>query len=136
MRRIPLILGLVLITGLIIHDLYEFVVTNEGIRYFSSEPIRLAYVVLLGVAGGIVAFGISRLSPESQRNLKLFALGVFGLFLIGGAVFTGYLFWLLRTAPIIYDGAAWGWVLAGFISAALAAGVVSWEFSRVWTQAR
>jgi len=56
MRRIPLILGLVLITGLIIHDIYEFFVTNEGIRYFSSEPKRLLYVMLLGVAGGIVAF--------------------------------------------------------------------------------
>lgn len=135
MRRIPLILGLVLITGLIIHDIYEFVVTNEGIRYFSSEPIRLAYVVLLGVTSGIVAFGISRLSPDSQRNLKLFALGGFGIFLIGGAVYMGYLFYSLRTAPIVYDGAAWGWLLAGFISATLAAVVVSREFTRVWRQA-
>ena len=135
MRRIPIILGLVLITGLIIHDIYEFVVTNEGIRYYSSEPIRLACVVLLGVTGGIVAFGISRLSPDSQRNVKLFVLGGFGLFLIGGAVFMGYLFYSLRTAPLVYDSAVWGWVLAGCISAALAAGVVSWEFTRVWRQA-
>ena len=135
MGRIPLIFGLVLIIGLIIHDIYEFVVTNEGIRYFSSEPIRLAYVVLLGVMGGIIALGISRLSPDSQRNLKLFALGGFGLFLIGGAVFMGYLFYSLRTAPTVHDGTAWGWVLAGFISAALAAVVVSCEFNRVWRQA-
>ena len=52
MRPVPLILGLVLITGLIIHDVYEFFVTNEGIRYFSSEPQRLLNVTLLGVVGG------------------------------------------------------------------------------------
>jgi hypothetical protein len=136
MRRIPLILGLVLITGLIIQGIYEFVVTNEGIRYFLSAPMRLVYAVLLGVAGGIVAFGVSRLSPASQRNVKLLALGGFGLFLVGGAVFTGYLFYSLRTTPMVYDGADWGWVLAGFISAALTAGVVSWEFTRVWRQTR
>ncbi len=135
MRRLPLIFGLTLIVAMTGWELYDFYVTNEGIRYFSSEPIRLAYVVLLGVTGGIVTFGISRLSSTSQLNLKLFALGGFGLFLIGGAVFMGYLFYSLRTAPIVYDGAGWGWVLAGFISAALAAGVVSWEFTRVWRQA-
>ncbi len=136
MRRFPLIFGLVLITALIIHDLYEFIVTNEGIRYFSSEPIRLAYVALLGVVGGMIAFGISRLSPASQRNLKLFALGGFGFFLIGGAVFVGYLFYSLQTAPSVYDGATIGWVFAGFSAAAVAAGVVLWEFARVWRQTR
>ncbi|HOC57188.1 MAG TPA: hypothetical protein PKI20_16335 [Verrucomicrobiota bacterium] len=52
MRRIPLILGLMLITGMLIQDIYEFFVTNEGIHHFSSKPSRLLYVMLLGVAGG------------------------------------------------------------------------------------
>ena len=52
-------MGKVKVLSLIMHEPYEFIVTNEGIRYFSSEPIRLAYVVLLGVGGAIVAFGIS-----------------------------------------------------------------------------
>lgn len=121
-----------MITGLIIYEINEFIFTNQGIRYFSSEPIRLAYVVLPGVTGGIVAFGISRLSPDSQRQLKLLAFGGFGLLLTGGAVFLGYLLYFLRTAPIVSEGAAWGWVLGGFISAVLAAGVVLWEFTRVW----
>jgi len=68
MRRIPLILGLVLITGLIIHDVYDFFVTNEGLAYFSAKPTRLLYVMLLGVAGGLVAFGISRLSPPRSAT--------------------------------------------------------------------
>ena len=101
MRRVPLILGLVLIAALIIHDIYEFFVTNEGIRYFSSEPRRLPYVVLLGIAGGIVAFGISRFSPASQRKLKLTALGGFGVLLVGALTFFGYVSYLLAIAPLI-----------------------------------
>jgi hypothetical protein len=84
MRRIALIVGLVLITGLIIHEIYEFFVTNEGVRYFASEPRQLWHLVLLGVAGGGVAFGISRLSPGLQRTLKLATLGTFGTCVLGG----------------------------------------------------
>jgi hypothetical protein len=62
MRRLPLILGLALIVALTIWEIYDFFVTNEGVRYFSSEPGRLVYVVLLALAGGLVAFAISRLS--------------------------------------------------------------------------
>jgi len=136
MRRISLVLGLVLLTGMGIHNIFEFVVINDGIHYFSSEPIRLVYGVLLGVAVGIVALGISRLSPDVQRNLKLFALGGFGLFLFGGAVFTGSLCYSMWTAPLLYDGASLSWVLVGFISAALAAGVVSWQFTCVRKQSQ
>jgi hypothetical protein len=134
MRRIPLIGGLVLISGLIVQGIYDFAVTNEGIRYFLSEPMRLAYVMLLGVSGGIVALSVSRSSSTSQRNLKLLALGGFGIFLIGGTAFMAYLFHSLRTAPVVYEGAASGWIFAGFISAALAGCLVSWEFARVWRQ--
>ena len=135
MRPVPLILGLVLITALIIHDVYEFFVTNEGIRYFSSEPRRLLYVMLLGVAGGIIAFGISRFSPASQRKLKLAALGGFGAFLIGALAFFGYLFYLLAAAAP-KDTRMWGWIAAAFFSAAAAAGLVWLEFRQVWRQTR
>ena len=136
MRRMPLILGLVLITGLIIHDIYEFFVTNEGIRYFSSEPRRLLYVMLLGVVGGIVAFGISRLSPTSQRSLKLTALGGFGIFLVGAIAFFGYLLCLLGAGPIAWGAGMWGCIAAGFVSVAVTAWVVWLEFRQVWRQTR
>lgn len=137
MRRIPLILGLVLITGLIIHDVYEFFVTNEGLHYFSSKPTRLLYVMLLGVAGGLVAFGISRLSPTSQRNLKLVALGGFGGLLVVAVAFIGYLFYHLAVAGQ-QDALSWVWIcwVVAFIPMALATGVVWLEFRRVWRQTR
>ena len=135
MRRIPLIVGLVLISGLIIHDIYEFFVTNEGIRYFSSEPSRLLYVMLLGLGGGIVAFGISRWSPASQRGLKLVALGGFGGLLVAAAAFFAYLSCLLVAAPLI-EAHLWGWIAAAFCAVAIAAVLVWLEFRQVWRQTR
>lgn len=135
MRRIPLILGLVLIAALFVRDVYEFFVTNEGIRYYSSEPRRLLYVMFLGIAGGMVAFGISRFSPTSQRKLKLVALGGFGVFLVGALVFFGCLFHLLAVAAL-KDTQLWGWIAVAFFSVAVAAGLVWLEFRQVWRQTR
>lgn len=134
MRRIP-ILGLVLITGLIIHDIYEFFVTNEGIGYFSSKPTRLLLVMLLGLVGGVVALGISRLSPESQRGLKLIALGGFGSVLVAAVVFFGHLLYLLASSPL-KEAQLWGWIIAALGSAAAASVLVWIEFRQIWRQTR
>jgi hypothetical protein len=130
MRRLPLILGLTLIVAMTVWELYDFFVTNEGVRYFSSEPRRLVLVVLLGLAGGVVAFGISRLSPGSQRTLKLTALGTFGTVLLFALGFFGYS--LARLAPMVSEGGAWGWMAAAFIAFAVLAILVWFEFRQVW----
>ena len=135
MRRIPLILGLVLIAGMIARDIYEFFVTNEGIAYFSSKPNRLLYVMLLGVGGGVVAFGISRLSPKSQSNLKLLALGGFGSVLVVAVAFFGHLLCRLAVAPLI-EAPLWGWIIAAFCSMAVAAVFIWLEFRQVWRRTR
>lgn len=131
MRRIPLIVGLALIAGLIIRDIYEFLVTNEGVRYFSSAPRRLLYVLLLGIGGGIVAFVISRLSPASQRSLKLLALGGFGCLLVAATGFFGYLLCSLPAAPL--TEAHLGWSIAAVFCSMAAVAVLVWlEFRQVW----
>lgn len=135
MRRIPLILGLALIVGLIIRDIYEFFVTNEGVRYFSSAPRRLLYVLLLGIGGGIVALVISRLSPASQRRLKLVALGGFGCLLLAATSFFAYVLCSLPAAPLT-EAHLRGAVAAVFCSIAAVAVLVWLEFRQVWRQAK
>jgi hypothetical protein len=134
MRRISLILGLVLITVLIIHDLYEFFVTNQGLSYFSSEPRRLLYVVLLAVSGGVVALGISRLSPGSQRTLKLAALGTFGAAIV--SVLGLFAYHLARLLPMMREAGVWGLIAAAlvFLSFSVVAVLVWLEFRQVWRQ--
>jgi H+/Cl- antiporter ClcA len=130
MRRLPLILGLALIVAMTIREVYEFLVTNEGVRYFSSEPKRLLYVILLGAVGGLVALWISRLSPGFQRRLKLAALGAFGVFLTGGLAFFGLV--IATTAPVVREAGMFWWVIAGLLGMSIAAGLVWLEFRQEW----
>jgi hypothetical protein len=129
MRRIPLIVAYILILCMIVKDIYEFFVTNEGIRYY-SEPRRIFYVLVLGVIGGTTAFGISRISKRSQRNLKLTVLGTFGVFLAVAAGF--FAVQLSKVATVLPElGMLWMGLIAGF---ALMAGIVGLEFRSVWRQ--
>ncbi len=130
MRRAALILALVLITSAIIHDICEFVAVNDGIRYFSSEPQRLLYVVLLSLLGGGVAYGIGRLSSNSQRTLKLAALGTFGTVLL--VVLSLFAYLLARFAPMVSEAGMWGWVTAAFLSCSFIVVVVWVEFRKAW----
>jgi hypothetical protein len=132
MRRLSLIFGLVLIAALTVHEVYEFLVTNEGIRYFSSQPRRLLYVMMLGVAGGIVACGISRLSPGSQRKLKLTTLGAIGTILPGAFGCLGFV--LTWAAPMVTESGMWGWMAAALVLFAVLGGLVWLEFRQVWRQ--
>jgi hypothetical protein len=132
MRRLPLILGLTLIVAMTIWEVYDFFVTNEGVRYFLSEPRRLVAVLLLSLAGGAVAFGFSRLSPGSLRTLKLAALGTFGTVLLLALGLFAYS--LSRFAPMVSEGGAWGWMAGVFISFAVLAMLVWSEFRQVWRQ--
>jgi hypothetical protein len=133
MRRLPLILGLTLIVAMTVWEVYGFFVTNEGIRYFSSEPRRLVPVMLLGLAGGIVAFGISRLSPGSQRTLKLTALGTCGTVLLCGLGFFAYS--LICSAPMVSEAGTWGWMAAAFVSFVVLGILVWFEFRQVCRRA-
>lgn len=135
MRRLPLVLGLLLIVAMTALEVYDFFVTNEGVRYFSSQPRRSVYVMLFGVAGAIVAFGISRVSPDSQRKLKLAVLAGFGAlltFLTAALAFSACL--LAWAGPTVTESGIWGWMVADFLLLPVAVTLVWWEFRQVWRQ--
>ena len=130
MRRLPFILGLALIVAMTIREVYDFLVTNEGVRYFSSDPRRLLYVILLGVGGGLSTLWISGLSPGFRRRLKLAALGAFGVFLTGGLAF--FCFVITTTAPMARETGRFWWMIAGLLGMCFAVGLVWWEFYHEW----
>lgn len=127
MRRLLLILVPSLFVAMIAWELYDFLVTNNGVRYYSSEPRRLVVVVLLSIAAGIVAFGISRLSPGSQRSLKLATLGTLGIFLLCALGLSAC--FLVRADPMVGQRGIWVWVVVGF---AVTAVLVGLEFRHAW----
>ena len=79
--------------------IYDFV-SNDGVHYFSDQPHRLSLVALIGLAGGLLAFGFSALSPRLQREIKLVVLGSGGsLVVLAG----GYLSFKLANLPKLID---------------------------------
>lgn len=130
MRKIPLILGLMLVAALTVHDAYQFFVTDDGVGYFTSQPRRLLYVVGIAVVGGLLALAFSRFSPMTRRALRLTALGGFAACITAFlAIFATR---LASFASMVTDSGMWGWVIAALISLSVVAVLVWLEFYLVW----
>ena len=79
-----------------IHDF----IANDTIGYFSDQPHRLLLVAVIGIAGGLVAFGFSVLSPRLQRRVKIAVLGLGASFVIAAG---GYLSFQVSSLPKLID---------------------------------
>jgi len=82
MKRLVGIILVVAFAVFAIADTVREFIANDTIHYFSTQPYQLLLVVAMGIAGGLVTFGFSVLSPRSQRRAKLVALGSGGGFVI------------------------------------------------------
>ncbi len=80
-RLIGIILVVAFAVFAVVDTIREFI-ANDTIHYFSEQPHRLLLVAVIGIAGGLVTFGFSVLSPRLQRRAKLVALGSGGVFVI------------------------------------------------------
>ena len=130
MRKIPLILGLTLLTILTVRDTYEFFMTDDGVGYFTSQPHRLLYVTIIGVVGGVLALAFSRLSPVARRTLRLVALGGFGMCITAFlAIFAAR---LASFTSMVTDSGLWGWVIAALVALSVATVLVWLEFYFAW----
>ena len=129
MKKLVPILALAVVPALLIHDAYQFVVTDEGMRYYTSEPRRLLYVVCLALGGGLVALLLSRLSPQLQRGLKLSAIGLLGS---AFTIFVGlFAFFGLRVTELLTlkDAAL---MATGFVAFGGMAAYFWFEFIHLW----
>lgn len=74
-KRWSIIIGAAVVAAWLVIDLVREFIANETFQYFSSDPVRLLYVAGSALCGGLVAWGIDRLSPRTQRCIKLFGWG-------------------------------------------------------------
>jgi hypothetical protein len=129
-----LVLGGGLIVVALLWCLYEFVVINDGIAYYASNPGRLLYAILAGLIAGAVAVGIGRMSPKAQHRLKVAGLATLGTVLILAIL---AVVWVLRSAgPMPEEMGFRGWSVAGFLGWLVATVLVWLEFRRVLRQGR
>lgn len=73
MKRLAIILAVALVAGwLLVDTVRDF---SEAVRYFSSQPYQLLYVVGIALVGGLAALGFDQLSARTQRQVRVFAWG-------------------------------------------------------------
>lgn len=130
MRRLLLVLGLALLAILTIWDIYDFFVTDEGVRYFTSHPRRLGFVAAIAICGGLLALIFSRFSFSYRRRLTLLAVGGVAS---ASTAFLGYFTYSLASvASLITQDGTWYWVLATIASLTVIASLLWFEFYQVY----
>lgn len=96
MKKLVGIIVAAAITTFALADAVHGFIASDGIHYFSERPGRLLPVAVIGIIGGLVAFGFSALSPRLQRGVKLVVLGLGAIFVILGG---GYLSFQVANLP-------------------------------------
>lgn len=64
---------------MIVNEAYDFVVTNQGLRYYAKSPEQIIFVLIFAVVLGFAINGFVRLKPETQRRAKLIGLALISL---------------------------------------------------------
>ena len=128
-KKLLFIFALAVLPALLIHEAYEFVATNDGLRYYTSEPRRLLYVLGLALGGGLAAFLFSRLTPQVQRGLKMSALALAGFSLTTGVVLFAYVVLQFPELLTWRDG---GLIALVLIVCGAMAGYFWFELIHVW----
>jgi hypothetical protein len=100
MKRSAGIILVVAFTILATADIVHEFIASDGVRYYSQQPHRLLLVALIGIIGGLVAFGFVALSPPVQRRAKLVALAAGGSFVLLAG---GYLCYRVASLPALFD---------------------------------
>jgi hypothetical protein len=88
---------------------------------FAVQPLRLLWVGVIALGGGLITLAFCRLPPPLQRRVKLFAIGLAASFL---TVFAGYLLYQIAglssqlgvlPGPALIKGIAWSFAAAALL---------------------
>jgi len=116
-------------------NLIQEINADDTLQYFRERPARLLLVAGIGIAGGLVAYLVCRLSSRRQRQLKLWLSGLAGGFvtLAGG----GFTLWMagMTMPPETDPGISKGRMVFTLLFCTMAtAGVLWFEFWRGFKQ--
>lgn len=112
----------------ILWQIFDFVVVNEGIRYFAAEPIRILLALGVGVIGGLGVLGWHQLPERQRRVAKLILSTSCAIALSAFAVSFVSLLWSLKSTDVALPSP---WQIAGItIGFVILGGFAWWEFFR------
>jgi hypothetical protein len=75
-KRFCLLIAVVVFAIFAITDVVHDIIVNDPVHYFAEQPHQLLVVALIAIVGGLLTLLFYRLSPHSQRRVKLFTLGL------------------------------------------------------------
>ena len=137
MKKWSIIIAAALVATWMVVDMVREFFANDTIQYFSSEPHRLIYVALIGLAGGLVALAFDSLSPhispQIQRRVRLFAWGAAASTLTTSVAYI--IFCLAPLSSFLIESGNTPWLLLALVLLLLS-GIASYlwfEFYRAWT---
>ena len=130
MKKWSIIIASALVaTWLVVDTVREFF-ANETIHYFSSEPHRLLYVAAIAIAGGFAALIFFRLSPRTQRHVRVFSWGA------GASTLTAFVsyfvFRLVSLSPLVIESGGSAWVVLALLLFTAIATYLWFECYRAW----
>jgi hypothetical protein len=120
MKRRSIILGAVVVGAWIVVDTVREFLANETLEYFATKPVRLLHVAAIAIVGGLAALGFARLSPSTQRQVRVFAWGAAASALTLFVVWFAFRLALLASLVVESGGSVWG-LLAWLLFVAVAA---------------
>jgi len=130
MNRIPLVCGLTCIAILGCSEVYDFFITNDGVRFFAAQPSRLFEVGAIALLGGGLAMAYGWLPSGARQTVGLVVYGFIATCLTGA--FCAFLFFIWTLASTITEAGLWGSV-AGCGSIWVPLVTLSWiEFLLEW----
>jgi len=103
---------------------------SDAVQHFSSQPRDLLYVLVIAVLGGFAALGFTRLSPRTQRHVRIFAWGAAATTL---TLFVGYFaFRLASLSSLVVESGGSPWVALALLLFSGIAAYLWFEFYRAW----
>ncbi len=124
-----IIAATLLVTWLVADTVREFFV-NETIQYFSSEPHGLLCVAAIAIIGGFVGLGFYRLSPRTQRHIRVSVWGAAAGTLTAFVVY--FAFRLASLSSLVVDSGSSAWGMLAFLFSSAIAVYLWFEFYRAW----
>lgn len=130
MTKWSIVIAAGLVATWLVADTAREFFANETNQYFLSEPQRLLYVAVIAIAGGFTALRFSRLSPRTQRHVRVFAWGAAAATL---TAFVGYFaFRLVALSSLVFESSGGPSVLLALLLFLTIAGYLWFECYRAW----
>lgn len=127
--RVTAVVAWSLLGAATVLEFYDWIVVNEGLRYFAEDHRRILLAMAIGIVGAPILLAYGSLSQVWRRSVDLWLSGSLAIGTTLCAVYSLHTMW--RLAGFLREtGTLWMGVIAVLLPCAMAA-VLWWVFARI-----